>query len=103
MIQVLYLRESPLLKAQCLTKAPSMPRLADMEVRFSPELEAKINRAAADVGHGTEDYVRELVERYIDDDTRFRSAVRKGFASLDRGEFIDEAEMNARVERMLRS
>ena len=86
-----------------MTKALSMPRLADMEVRFSPELEAKINRAAADLGHGTEDYVRELVERYIDDDTRFRSAVRKGFDSLDRGEFIEEAQMDVRIERMLRS
>ena len=86
-----------------LTQTWSAPRLGDMEVRFSPELEAKINRAAADIGHGTEDYVRELVERYIDDDTRFRAAVRKGFASLDQGEFIEEAEMDARVERMLRS
>jgi len=74
-----------------------------MEVRFSPELEAKLNRAAADAGHAAEEHVRELVELYIDDDTRFRAAVRKGFDSLDRGDFIDEEEMDARVERMLQS
>ena len=73
-----------------------------MEVRLSPELQAKVNRLAADTGHAAEEYVRELVERYIDEDARFRAAVRKGLDSLDRGEFIEEEEMDARVKRMLR-
>jgi predicted DNA-binding protein len=74
-----------------------------MEVRFSPETEHKLSEAAAHSGHPTEEYVRELVERYLDEDTAFREAVRQGFASLDRGDFIDEQAMNSRVDRMLRS
>lgn len=74
-----------------------------MEVHFPPEVEAKLKRIAADTGRAADEYVRELVERYIDEDARFLAAVRKGFASLDRGEFIEEEEMDARVDRMLLS
>ena len=73
-----------------------------MDVRFSPQTEVELYEAAARAGQTAEDYVRELVERYIDDDAALRDAARTGFASLDRGDFIDEAEMDARVERMLR-
>jgi plasmid maintenance system antidote protein VapI len=34
---------------------------------------------------------------------RFRAAAREGIAQADRGEFIEEAEMDARLEQMLRS
>lgn len=74
-----------------------------MEVHFSPETEAKLAEAAAQSGRPVEDYVRKLVECYLEEDVAFREAVRKGFASLDRGDFIEEEEMNARFEKMLRS
>ena len=74
-----------------------------MEVSFSRETEIKLNEAAAQSGHATEDYVRELVERHIDEDAAFRDAVRRGFASLDHGDFIDETEMTARIEKLLHS
>ena len=37
------------------------------------------------------------------EDLRFRAAVRQGVAQADRGELIDEAEMDLRFEQMLRS
>jgi uncharacterized protein (DUF433 family) len=37
------------------------------------------------------------------DEPRFRAAVREGIAQADRGEFIEEEEMDARLEQMLRS
>jgi predicted transcriptional regulator len=37
------------------------------------------------------------------EDARFRAAVRKGMVQADRGEFIEEKEMDARLEQMLRS
>ena len=37
------------------------------------------------------------------EDARFRAAVREGIAPADRDEFIEEEEMNARLEQMLRS
>ncbi len=40
--------------------------------------------------------------RLIQEEDRFRAEVRKGVEQADRGEFIEETEMDARVERMLR-
>ncbi|HTA42635.1 MAG TPA: hypothetical protein VK789_09320 [Bryobacteraceae bacterium] len=37
------------------------------------------------------------------EDVSFRAAVREGIAQADRGEFIDEEEMDARFEEMLRT
>jgi len=69
-------------------------------VHFTPELQAKLNRVAAENNSGADEYVQQLVERYLEDDARFRAAVRKGIKQADRGEFIEEEEMDARVARM---
>jgi predicted transcriptional regulator len=45
--------------------------------------------------------VREAALLLIEDDERFRAGVRKGIEQADQGMFIDEAEMDARVSRML--
>jgi predicted transcriptional regulator len=37
----------------------------------------------------------------IEDDERFRAGVRKGIEQADQGTFIEEAEMDARIARML--
>jgi predicted transcriptional regulator len=36
-------------------------------------------------------------------DAAFRAAVQEGIAQADRGEFIEEEEMDARLEQMLRA
>lgn len=46
--------------------------------------------------------VRDVVSRYLDDEARFLAAVEKGLAAAEHGEFIEEEEMDARVERMFR-
>ncbi len=47
--------------------------------------------------------VKDAVLRLLEQDARFRAAVREGIAQADRGEFIEEEEMDARIERMLNS
>ena len=47
--------------------------------------------------------VKDAALRLLSEDTRFRAAVRDGISQADRGEFIEEAEMDARLEQMLRS
>ena len=47
--------------------------------------------------------MKDAAVRLLEEDARFRAAVREGIAQADRGEFIEEAEMNARLEQMLRS
>ena len=41
--------------------------------------------------------------RLLAEDARFRAAVRERIAQADRGEVIEEEEMDARFEEMLRS
>jgi predicted transcriptional regulator len=46
--------------------------------------------------------VKDAALRLLQEDARFR-AVREGLAQADWGEFIEEAEMDARLEQMLRT
>jgi predicted transcriptional regulator len=74
-----------------------------MEVHFTPDQEARLARIAATAGTGAERLVKDAALRLLQDDARFRAAVREGVAQADRGEFIEEEEMDARLEKMLRS
>jgi predicted transcriptional regulator len=47
--------------------------------------------------------VRDAVLRVIQEHVRLSNAVREGIAQMDRGEFIEEEEMDARFEKMLNS
>ena len=74
-----------------------------MEVNFTPEQEAQLSQIASHAGTDTERLVKDAVLRLLEQDARFRAAVREGIAQADRGEFIEEQEMDARIERMLNS
>ena len=74
-----------------------------MEIRFTPEQEEQLSRIAEHEGIPTEELVRDAALRLLDDDVRFRAAVQRGIEQADRGEFIEEEEMDARVKRMLSS
>ena len=80
-----------------------MPYLEGMEVRFTPEQEAQLAEIASKSGTDPEHLVKDAALRLLEEDIRFRTAIREGIAQADRGEFIEENEMNARFERMLRS
>ena len=71
-----------------------------MEVTFTPETQAKLNRAAAESKGGAAEYVQQLVEHYVDHDVWFREQVKEGLDQLDRGEFVTNEEMAARIEQM---
>lgn len=74
-----------------------------MEVHLPPDLQAKVDRAAAENNSGAEDYVKQLVERYLDHDAWFRQQVKKGLDQLDRGEFLTHEEVGVRIDKMFRS
>jgi len=71
-----------------------------MEVRFTPEEEARLARIATQEGVDPAELVKDAALRLLEDDIRFRAGVRKGIAQADRGEFVEEEEMDARVKRM---
>jgi predicted transcriptional regulator len=74
-----------------------------MEVDFTPEQEAQLSQLAMQRGTNVARLVKEAVLYLLDEDTRFSAAVREGFATIDRGEYIDEEEMDTRISRMLQS
>ena len=74
-----------------------------MEVHFAPEQEAQLARIATNAGTDAERLVKQAALRLLEEDVRFRAAVQEGIAQADRNEFIEEEEMDARLEQMLRS
>ena len=73
-----------------------------MEVHFTPEQEAQLAQIATKTGTNPERLVKDILVRYLDDEARFLAAVEKGIVAAERGEFIEEEEMDARFERMLK-
>jgi len=71
-----------------------------MEVQFTPEQEAQLAEIAAQAGTNAEQLVKNAAVQLLEEDARFRAAVLKGIEQADRGEFIEEEEMDAHVKRM---
>ena len=73
-----------------------------MELQFTTEQEARLAQIAAIAGTEPKDLVKNAALQLLDEDARFRASVLEGKAYADRGEFIEEEEMDARFEQMLR-
>jgi predicted transcriptional regulator len=86
-----------------LPRVGPFPILKIMEVHFTPEQEAQLAQIATSEGTEPERLVKEAALQLLQEDARFRAAVREGVAQADRGEFIEEDEMDVRLEQMLRS
>jgi predicted transcriptional regulator len=71
-----------------------------MDVQLSPEQEAQLAQIAVKAGTNPERLAKDVLVRYLDDEARFLAAVEKGIEAAKRGEFIEEEEMDARIERM---
>ena len=64
-----------------------------MEVRITPDLEAKLARLATERGKDTQALVQEAIKRLVDYDEWFLREVEKGLAAADRGELIDHEDV----------
>lgn len=74
-----------------------------MEVHFTPEQEAMLSQIASHAGTDAEGLVKDAALRLLQEEARFRAAVREGIAQANRGDFIEEEEMDDRFEETLRS
>jgi len=70
---------------------------ADMEVHFTPEQEVQLSQIAAHYGTVAADLVKDAALRLLEEDGRFRAALRKGIEQANRREFIEEEEMEVRM------
>lgn len=83
---------------------PQLSRtLNAMEVHLTTEQQAQLAQIAAKAGTSPERLVTDVVVRYLDEKTRLFAAVEKGIAAAERGELIEEEEMDAIFERMSQS
>jgi len=73
-----------------------------MEVNLSPELQAKLAHIAAENNSDAEEYVRQLVEHYLDHDAWFRQKVKVGLNQLAQEEFVTHEEIGARIDQIFR-
>ena len=73
-----------------------------MEVQLTPKQEALLTQMATKAGTNPEGFVKDILVRYLDNEARFLAAVEKGIAAAERGEFVEEDEMYARIERMFK-
>jgi predicted transcriptional regulator len=74
-----------------------------MEVHLTPQT---ASAACADRQQGRNRpgrLVTNVVARFLDEEGRFLAAVEKGIAAAERGEFISEEEMDARLEAMFKA
>jgi len=74
-----------------------------MEVHLPRQQQLQLNDLAARTGRGMDELVQEAVARLLADNEWFKQQVQVGIDQIARGEFIEEDEMDARLERMLRS
>jgi len=72
-----------------------------MEVKLSPELQAKLDSLAAQQGRDSASLVHEAVERLIGYDEWFMRRVEEGLAQIERGEVLPHDEVTARMEMLI--
>lgn len=73
-----------------------------MELHLTPEQQARLAQIASKNGTAPESLVTTVVTRYLDGEARFLAAVEKGIAAAESGQFIEEKEMDARLEAMFK-
>ena len=74
-----------------------------MEVKFSPELQAKLERVAQNEGREPESLVHEAVERLLSYDDWFVREVEKGQAQAEKGDLLEHDDVVRRVEALIHS
>jgi len=72
-------------------------------VHFKPELQSKLNRAAAEIPSEVDHYVQQLVEHYLDHDLWFRQKVKSSLEQLDKGNFFSHEEVGERLRNLFQS
>ena len=74
-----------------------------MQLHLTPEKEARLVEVAARHGRSPDQLLQDALDRFFEADADFVEAVKKGLASLDRGEGLTHEEVGARIERLFQA
>ena len=69
-----------------------------MEVRLSPDSQARLVHFASESGCNANTLADEIVRKYFEKLERFEAAVLEGEAALDRGEYITHEDLKAEIK-----
>jgi predicted transcriptional regulator len=72
-----------------------------MEVHFNSNLEARLTERATQQGCKPDEFVQDVVARYLDEEDRFIQAVKRGEDALERSEFLTHEQVGERLRRFL--
>ena len=61
-----------------------------MEVRFTPDVHARLAARASQEGLNLDEAVQDVVARNFEEEDRFIEAVKRGEAALERAEFLTQ-------------
>ena len=75
--------------------------LTPMQVHFTPEIEAKLTKSAAEQGQQPDEWVQQVITRHFDEEGRFLEAVRVGEAAIENGDFLTHEQVGLRIGRHL--
>ena len=74
-----------------------------MDLHVPPELEAKLNRLAAETGRNAGQVALDLLAISVDHDDWFRREVEKGRLSAREGRLLDHDEVASRIDQRYRA
>ena len=74
-----------------------------MEIQLPERQQLSLAALASQTGRSTNELLTEAVDRLLAHEEWFAAQVQIGIDQIARGEFLEEDEMDARVERMLKA
>ena len=74
-----------------------------VEIKLTPEQEAKVKQMAQETGRSLGDVVTETAVWLSRFDINHDASLQRSLDQANRGEFIEEEEMDARFARMMRA
>jgi predicted transcriptional regulator len=69
-----------------------------VEVRLTPDLQAKLAQLASQQGRDSEALIVEAIERLVNYDQWFVREVEKGIAAADRGELVEHEDVRKFID-----
>ena len=80
-----------------------MSTLKAMEVHLTPEQEQQLSQLAIHKGRDADTLAREVISRFLEEESRFIEAVKLGEAPLEGGEYLTQEEVRDRLQRLFQS
>ena len=80
-----------------------IPYREGMKVNFKPELQARLTQRANQQGRDPDEFVQDVIARYLEEEDRFIKTVERGENALKNGNHLTHEQVGERLHRFLQS